>query len=171
MWKPLCRAMVGMALVVGVLVATPTGPANAAGYYEFATATNLDGRAEIFWVGSGNAVWHQWANTPGGPTNSADASLGGHVTSGIGVARNSDGRLEIFARADGGDLNHMYQLWPGGSWSGWSTLGGQIKPYSGVYAFYYSSSQTITVQVTGIDGYLHTKRQLHPNCCWNSVWE
>jgi hypothetical protein len=79
--------------------------------------------------------------------------------------------LEIFGRADGGDLNHKWQVWPGGDWSGWASLGGQIQPYTGVYANYRTNSQTISVQVTGIDGYLHTKRQLHPNCCWNSVWE
>jgi hypothetical protein len=132
------------------------------------TEYNRDGRAERFWVGNDGAVWHAWATVPGGPINSGNYSLGGHVTTGVGAINNQDGRLEIFGRADGGDLDHKWQLTPGGSWSGWASLGGRLKPYTGVYADLFDGK--IRVKVTGIDNALHYKWQTAPNCCWDPVW-
>lgn len=169
MWKIVSRALLAAALVVTALVVPK--PAFAGAWGATVTETNLDGRAEKFWVGSDGAVWHAWATTPGGPINSGNASLGGHVTSGVGVTHNQDGRLEIFGRADGGDLNHKWQLTPGGGWSGWVTLGGQLAPFTGVYADYFSlNGGTIRVKVTGVDGALHYMWQKAPNCCWGG-WE
>ncbi|SDG66587.1 hypothetical protein SAMN05421505_106185 [Sinosporangium album] len=166
MRKVVSRALLAAALLVTALVAVPA-PAFAGGWGATVTEYNADGRAERFWVGSDGAVWHAWASTPGGPINSGNYSLGGHVTSGVGVTRNQDGRLEIFGRADGGDLNHKWQLSPGGSWSGWASLGGQLRPRTGVYADYFSrNGGTIRVKVTGVDGRTRYKWQLAPNCCW-----
>jgi hypothetical protein len=129
---------------------------------------NLDGRREEFWVAGDGAVWHRWESFAGSGFNSGDWSLGGHVTSGVGVINNQDGRLEVFGRADGGDLNHKWQLTPGGDWSGWASLGGQLKISTGVYADLFSG--LIRVKVTGIDGLVHYKWQLAPNCCWDDKW-
>jgi hypothetical protein len=132
------------------------------------TEINRDGRKEEFWVGSNGDVWHRWESVAGSGFNSGDRSLGGHVTSGVGTAKNDDGRLEIFGRADGGDLNHKWQVTPGGDWSGWASLGGQLKIFTGVYG--NNINGRIRVQVTGIDNLTHFKWQLQPNCCWDPVW-
>lgn len=174
MWKNLFRALLGMALMVTALVVVVPSSASAGNWQATVTEYNADGRAEKFWVGSDGAVWHAWASTPGGPINSGNWSLGGHVTTGIGVTHNQDGRLEIFGRADGGDLNHMWQLSRNGvdGWSGWASLGGQLQPYTGVYADYFGSSSSgqIRVKVTGVDGLIHYLWQLGSNCCWSNTW-
>ncbi|MCT9935393.1 hypothetical protein N5079_34845 [Planotetraspora sp. A-T 1434] len=171
MWKVVSRALLAAALLVTALVVVPA-PAFAGDWGGAPVkVTNADGRDEEFWVGSDGAVWHRWATIPHGKIDSGNYSLGGHVTSGVGVTRNQDGRLEIFGRADGGDLNHKWQLVPNGNWSGWASLGGRLQPYTGVYADYFSNNGgTIRVKVTGVDGLIHYKWQLAPNCCWSDTW-
>ncbi|MEV0274261.1 MAG: hypothetical protein HOV71_07175 [Hamadaea sp.] len=169
-WKASGKALIAAATLVAALIVAPS-PAHAGDWGATVTEKNSDGRAEKFWVGGDGAVWHAWATTPGGPIDSGNYSLGGIVSSGVGVTHNQDGRLEIFGRAAGGDLNHKWQL-SGGGWSGWASLGGQLKAYTGVYADYFSTNGgTIRVKVTGIDNLLHYKWQAAPNCCWRSYWE
>jgi hypothetical protein len=161
-----------IALAAAAFAVVPAGPAQADGYGYWVRATNKDGRAEEFGTGIVDDVWHQWATTPGGPINSAEAMLAGQkISSGIGVSHNKDGRLEIFGRGQNGALWHNWQVTAGGDWSGWYELSGLIQPHSYLSASYQSSTGTIWVQVVGVDGYLHTLRQLQPNCCWNSRWE
>jgi hypothetical protein len=161
--------VVAAALLLAALISVPQ-VASAGDWGATVTQLNQDGRLEQFWVGGDGAVWHRWQLTVGG-TWSGNNSLGGHLTSGVGVTRNQDGRLEIFGRADGGDLDHMWQLSPGGGWSGWASLGGQLKAYTGVYANYFSNNGgTIRVEVTGVDNQTHYLWQLAPNCCWSTVW-
>ncbi|MET7710811.1 hypothetical protein [Micromonospora sp. NPDC005413] len=171
MWKKGAKSILAAAALVATLVVAPS-PAHAGDWGATVTEYNADGRAEKFWVDSNGTVWHAWATTPGGPINNGDWSLGGNVSSGIGVTHNQDGRLEIFGRAAGGDLNHKWQLSPGGDWSGWATLGGQLKARTGVYADYFSNNGgTIRVKVTGTDNLIHYKWQDAPNCCWRTYWQ
>ncbi len=157
-----------MAMATALLVVLGANAAHAGAFGASVTETNRDGRAERFWVGSDGAVWHAWATVAGGPINSGNHSLGGIVSSGVGVMNNQDGRLEIFGRAAGGDLNHKWQLTPGGGWSGWASLGGRLKANTGVYADLFDGK--IRVKVTGIDNLVHYKWQLQPNCCWDPNW-
>ncbi|GAB3057250.1 hypothetical protein GCM10027186_05680 [Micromonospora schwarzwaldensis] len=164
-------ALMAVAMMVAGLVVAPH-PAYAGDWGAVVTETNKDNRKEQFWVGGDGAVWHRWESSPGSGYNSGDWSLGGVLSSGVGVSHNQDGRLEIFGRAAGGDLNHKWQLTPGGDWSGWASLGGQLKAYTGVYADYFSTNGgTLRVKVTGVDNLLHYKWQDKPNCCWRDYWQ
>lgn len=165
-WRVAGGALLAAALTVVALAVAPS-TAIAGAWGATVTGTNLDGRDEQFWVGSDGQVYHRWATTPNGPINSAVHSLGGHVTSGIGVGHNQDGRLEIFGRADGGDINHMWQL-SGGGWSGWASLGGQVRAYTGVYGTHHNGR--IQVRMTDTSGVTRYKWQQSANCCWTSSW-
>ncbi len=90
-------------------------------------ACNVDGRLELFGIGTDNALWHIWQTVPHGGPWSAWTSLGGVVTSDPAVAVNTDGRLEVFARGTDNALWHIWQTAPhAGPWSAWSSLGGDI---------------------------------------------
>jgi len=170
MWKTVTRIGLGAALLIGGLVVAPQS-ASAGDWGAQVVEYNKDGRLERFMVSGDGQVSHQWETAKGSGNWSRWWSLGGEISSGLGVTHNQDGRLEIFGRARGGDLNHMYQLSPGGDWSGWYSLGGQITARTGVYANYYGNNGgTIRVQVEGIDNRTHFLWQLGPNCCWSSVW-
>jgi hypothetical protein len=169
----LLRAIVPvLAIATAAVVVAPAGPAQAEPYLYEARATNRDGRAEHFWTGTKDVVLHEWATVPGGPYNSGYWPLNGMaISSGLGATHNEDGRLEIFGRGTDGALWHNWQQWRGGDWSGWYRISGLIEYHSNVGAWYDSNTGTIRVQVVGVDGILHIMRQLHENCCWNSVWE
>ena len=61
----------------------------------------------MFVRGTDNALWHMWQTAPNNGW-SGWASLGGVLTSNIGVGRNADGRLEAFVR---GSDNALYHIW------------------------------------------------------------
>jgi hypothetical protein len=124
---------------------------------------NPDGRLEEFWRGSDCALWHSWQLTPGGAW-SANASLGGCLTSGVDGESNADGRLEVFVR---GTTNQIYHIWQGpfaGGWSGWASLGGVLV--SGPYTS-RTSYNGIIVDALGPDGIWHRRYQTAANCCWS----
>jgi hypothetical protein len=82
-------------------------------YAQIATATNRDGRIEVFAIGTDAGLHHNWQTTPGGAW-SGWAGLGGGITQ-IATAVNRDGRIEVAAiGADTAALNHIWQLNPGG---------------------------------------------------------
>ncbi len=92
-----------------------------------AAARNVDGRLEMFGVGTDQALWHIWQTVPHGGPWSAWASLGGAITSEPAVAVNTDGRLEVFARGTDNALWHIWQtVAHAGPWSAWASLGGSI---------------------------------------------
>jgi len=95
---------------------------------------NADGRLEVFFGGTDNALWHKWQTAPNSSKWSSWNSLGGPpevvFTDSPVVFQNLDGRLQVFVRAtspspDGDALLHTWQTAPNSSnWSGWHTLGG-----------------------------------------------
>jgi hypothetical protein len=88
---------------------------------------NVDGRLEMFGVGTDNALWHLSQQNPHAPPWSAWSPLGGALTSEAAVAVNTDGRIEVFARGADNALWHIWQQNPhAGPWSAWSSLGGVI---------------------------------------------
>jgi hypothetical protein len=91
-----------------------------------ATATNADGRLEVFALGRDDgSPWHNWQQTGGGW--SGWGSLGGSASS-IAVGQDDDGRLEVFAIGSDQAVWHKSQLTPNGpSWSGWGSLGGWVS--------------------------------------------
>ena len=95
-----------------------------------AVGMNLDGRLEVFTLGTNQALNHIWQQIPGGMW-SGWTSFGGAGTSIPTVARNADGRLEVFVVGNDLPVHHLYHLWQlaaGGDWSGWNSLGGSIGP-------------------------------------------
>jgi peptidoglycan hydrolase-like protein with peptidoglycan-binding domain len=54
------------------------------------------------------------------------ASMGGVITSNIGLGQNADGRLELFARGTDNAVWHQWQTAPNNGWSGWASMGGVI---------------------------------------------
>ncbi len=89
--------------------------------------SNVDGRLEVFDVGSDGALWHTWQLVPNGAWSewaflgSTPLVPGGPTEPVVGT--NKDGRLEIFVTDASAVLWHSLQLTPKGSWSEWASLG------------------------------------------------
>ena len=87
---------------------------------------NVDGRLEVFTVGTDGSLWHLWQATPNGGW-STWASLGNPSTANVqsapSVRKNKDGRLEAFNICSDGALWHLWQVIPGGVWGSWESLG------------------------------------------------
>ena len=108
-----------------------------------AVARNLDGRLEVFGVGTGRLVWHIAQQAPGGPWGSWNAIASLRLKQGFVVGQNNDGRLEIFGFSvsaipldsidagsgpQGERVVSVSQLTPGGNWGNPIDLGGSIEP-------------------------------------------
>lgn len=87
--------------------------------------TNVDGRLEMFTLGSDGAIWRNAQASPN-CSWSGWTSMGGSFTAAPTVGVNSDGRLELFGRGIDGAIWDASQQTPGGSWSGWTSLGGYL---------------------------------------------
>jgi hypothetical protein len=90
---------------------------------------NVDGRLEVFAVGSDHALYHNFEQAASSSNSwSGISSLGGYIISDPALASNSDGRLEVFAVGSDHALYHNFQLSPSSSnsWSGYAYLGGII---------------------------------------------
>lgn len=87
---------------------------------------NLDGRLEVFAVGTDERLWHIWQTAPSGGWSAwgslGDARLAGRPT----VLRDLDNRLNVFARGTDGHVWHIMQTVPNGGWSAWERFGGVI---------------------------------------------
>ena len=78
---------------------------------------DVDGRLEIFYVGTNDGLYHNWQTAPNGgwagetpfPNDSAQQ---------IALAQNADGRLEIFYVGTNNNLYHNWQVAPGQGWAG-----------------------------------------------------
>jgi hypothetical protein len=127
---------------------------------------NKNKRPERFWRGADCQLYHKWLRADG--TWSGVASLGGCLLNSglwsIDGAGNDDGRLEMFGIGTNHEMFHIWQLSPGGSWSGWSSLGGNLvsEPYTGGLA-----GGGIYVDALGPDNIWHRRHQTAPNCCWS----
>ncbi|MDF1505122.1 matrixin family metalloprotease [Roseisolibacter sp. H3M3-2] len=80
-------------------------------------------------------------------------SLGGVLTSGVGVSSWAANRLDVFVR---GTDNALWHKWFAGGWSGWESLGGVLT--SGPSAVSWGANR-IDVVVRGTD-----------NACWHKAW-
>jgi hypothetical protein len=76
------------------------------GIVDIACAVNLDGRIEVFAIGTDRALNHIWQTSPGGAWSSWEG-LGG-TNSNLSVSSNLDGRLEVFTV---GAANSLYHIW------------------------------------------------------------
>ncbi|NMH96533.1 matrixin family metalloprotease [Pseudonocardia acidicola] len=126
------------------------------------TASNADGRLEVFARGTDGALWHIWQTAPNNGW-SGWHSLGGVIQGAPSVGRNADGRLEVFARGTDGALWHIWQTAPNGGWSGWASLGGWIvNPLASSNA-----DGRLEVFAQGADGALWHIWQTAPNNGWS----
>jgi hypothetical protein len=94
--------------------------------------TNADGRLEVFFKGTDNALWHGWQLSPSGGSWSGFVSLGGFLTSGAPAARNADGRLAVMVRgADNATLYYNAQSSPSSNsaWAGFVLVGGSASSF------------------------------------------
>jgi len=134
-----------------------------------AGACNVDGRLEMFGVGTDNALWHIWQTAPHAATWSAWGSLGGVITSEPAVALNTDGRLEVFARGTDNALWHIWQTAPhAATWSAWGSLGGVITSEPAVAV---NTDGRIEVFARGTDNAVWHIYQTAPHTQAWSAWE
>jgi hypothetical protein len=83
-----------------------------------AAGQNADGRIEIFYVGTNNALYHNWQTAVNGTTWAGETRFPNDSAKQIAVARNADGRLEIFYVGSNNALYHNWQTSPNGAWAG-----------------------------------------------------
>ncbi len=125
---------------------------------------NLDGRLEVFAIGTDNKLWHISQNTPNSFWCSW-ASLGGSNITKLAVVPNLDGRLEVFARGTDNQLFHISQTEPNGSsWSNWSSLGGEVQEMSASN----NEDGRIEVFARRNDGTMWHIWQTNPDYVWSS---
>ena len=84
----------------------------------FATLVWLDGRTEVFALGSDAAIWHNWWDTSSSAW-SGWGSLGGSFATGVGTIMWSDGTGELFATDSAGDIWHSWSGTGTGFTNGW----------------------------------------------------
>ncbi|HZV34459.1 MAG TPA: hypothetical protein VFB72_07755, partial [Verrucomicrobiae bacterium] len=114
----------------------PNSPTNWSSWAGFASGSNLGctrvavanqgpgGDPIVFYMGSGNSVSY-FAYNGGWP--SSGTSIGGNVDT-LCVGMDADGGLEVFGTGTDRAVWHNYQQGgPTGSWSGWSTLHGNLE--------------------------------------------
>jgi hypothetical protein len=95
--------------------------------YAPAAGRNLDGRQEVFAVGVGGNLWHNWQVEPNGDWSAWDNL--GQPTSCLSdssipvVGTNQDGTMEVFARTDDNTIWHIGQTIPNNGWGNWGSLG------------------------------------------------
>ena len=73
-------------------------------------AKNLDGRLEVFYIGTDGAIYHNYQETPNGSW-SGENVLGKatNQAKSLVVAQNQDGRLEVFYIGTDDTIYHNYQ--------------------------------------------------------------
>ncbi len=142
---------------------------------------NLDGRIEVFAVGTDGAVWHNFQNVPNaGPTDwSGWNSVGGTVIGAPCVARNANGTLEVFACGTDNALWHISQTSAPDWGSNWNSLGGQILTGGlvviPVICVGTNTDGRLEAFVRGVDGSPYHNAQNQPNANtgdwtgWNSL--
>jgi len=132
---------------------------------------NIDGRLEIFYIGTNDRLYHNWQKSlDGGWHGEEEFKHGGHYYTAkqICVGRNYDGRLEIFYIGTNDRLYHNWQEKPNGGWHGEE----EFKDGS----HYYAAKQICVGQ--NVDGrleifYIATNDRLYhnwqekPNGHWN----
>lgn len=97
---------------------------------QLAVGRNQDGRLEVFYVGTNDAIYRNYQTVPNNGW-SGEMALGGSAKQ-IAVGQNQDGRLEIFYVGTNDAIYHNYQTAASNdtSWSGEIALGGYAKQIS-----------------------------------------
>jgi len=126
------------------------------------TAANLDGRLELFGIGSGGNFWHTWQTSVGGSWNpwysqnwpGVPLVDGAYPTI---VTNNVSGCLDVFIAGDDGGLYHLPQLIVNANWGNWESFGappGTQVTQEGAIAVGYSADGRMEVFVVGRDNNL-----------------
>jgi hypothetical protein len=126
---------------------------------QIAAAQNQDGRLEIFYIGTGNHLYHNWQLAPNGLLWAGETPFVGNSALQVVAARNTDGRLEIFYIGTGNHLYHNWQTVAGGpTWFG-------ETPFAGDYADQIAVGQNTDGRLEIF--YVGTNRGIYHN--WQTV--
>ena len=141
-----------------IKVTAPGGPATFPLFEVGSRMTrNLDGRLQVFYKGSDNAIYYFVQTAAGASTWTGPISLGGFGTSNPVAVANADGRLEVFVKGTDNGIYHQWQTTPGGStWSGFFPLGGSA---AGDPAVARNNNGRLQVVYRGGDNLLYTFAQ------------
>ena len=126
-----------------------------------------DGRLEVVFVGTGEALHHDWQSTPGGPWAGATPLTGPNpvyeYARQIALDKNGDGRLELVYVGTNNALYHDWQMTPGGSWHGEAALGGFAKRV----ALAANKDHRLEVIYVGTNDALYRNWQISPGGDWH----
>jgi hypothetical protein len=131
--------------------------------------THVDGRLEVFALGTDGAIVHRWQPEP----NHAFvgwSSLGGMLASAPVVAASADGRLEIFAIGADAAVHHRWQE-GGGHWNdGWESLGTVDTGFQGEPFVAANDDGRLEVFARTSDGRLWSKWQAVASAPFVADW-
>jgi len=114
----------------------------------------------IFAEGSNSSLYYkQWNSTTGWSTST---SLGGVLTSAPAAVSQGAGTIDVFVRGSDSAIWEKTTTNGGNSWSGWTSLGGQIAFGTGPAASSWGSGR-LAVFVEGTNGALYQKT-------WTGSW-
>ncbi len=122
---------------------------------------NADGRLEVFYIGTNDALYHNWQTVPNGAWN-GEVGLGGWAKQ-LVVGQNADGRLEVFYIGTNDALYHNWQTVPNGAWNGEVGLGGWAKQL----VVEQNADGRLEVFYIGTNDALYHNWQTVPNGAWN----
>lgn len=89
---------------------------------QIAVGQNSDGRLEVFYVGSDNALCHNWQTAPSSTNWNGESKFANTSAYNIAVGQNLDGRLEVFWSGTDKAVYHDWQTTPNGAWYGATIL-------------------------------------------------
>jgi subtilisin family serine protease len=113
------------------------------------TASDFDGRLEVFGTSSNGTLYHAWQTSPGGSW-SGWASLGGAVSGNhFTVLMNADGHLEIVMVTTGNVIEHSWQRGPGGPWTPWHSFGVTVPGVRGITSVRLPDGEGFAAIITG----------------------
>ncbi|MFV8752375.1 S8 family serine peptidase [Nannocystaceae bacterium ST9] len=134
-----------------------------------AVGRSLDGRMNVFAIGTDGRIWHLWQTAPSNGWTGWAAMTTSNLPPTLrfvgvpAVASAADGRMELFVRGDDNRIWHVYQTAPNGDWSGWDNMGGNATsdPAVGI-----NDNGRLEVFFRGPEGALYHNWQMWPNGGW-----
>lgn len=134
-----------------------------------ARGINLDGRQELFTIGSNGEVWHAWQTTPSGLWSGWIDFSGTGTSYCVTVASNADGRMELFALWYDLAVWHTRQGLPNSPFGSWQTFGWPQNTVSLTCPQVGRNADgRLEVFSIGSDGNLWTMPQAAPSGGWAS---
>jgi hypothetical protein len=128
-----------------------------------AVGKNADGRQEVFYIGTDNAIWHKWQVVQNGGW-SEKRQLDPAAKS-LAVGKNADGRQEVFYIGTDNAIWHRWQLTPNGFWSG----ADQLDPAAKSLAVEENADGRQEVFYIGTDDAIWHRWQLKPSGSWSGA--